>query len=70
MIKTIAEQLGITEFPFEIKDRDGRVIYREQEDRTWIKWVYDSKGEVLRSEDSVGYYYDSRYDFMGVRSEV
>ncbi len=35
--KTIAQQLNITEFPFEIRDENGALIYYENEDGTWEK---------------------------------
>ena len=50
---TIAEQLGITEFPFEIKDSNGNLIYFEQESGYWSKRRYDSNGEVVYYENSV-----------------
>ena len=50
---TIAEQLGITEFPFEIKDSNGNLIYFEQESGYWSKRRYNSNGEVVYYENSV-----------------
>ena len=50
---TIAEQLGITEFPFEIKDSNGNLIYFEQECGYWSKRRYNANGEVVYYENSV-----------------
>jgi hypothetical protein len=54
-MKTIAKQLNIKTFPFEIKDSDGKVIYREDSHGYWEKqeWV---DGKVIYWEDSNGYW--------------
>ena len=51
----IAKQLNIKTFPFEIKDSDGKVIYREDSDGYWEKreWV---DGKVIYREDSRGFW--------------
>ena len=41
-MKTIAQQLNVTEFPFEIKDKNGYVIYCEDSNGFWQKSEYDS----------------------------
>lgn len=51
-MKTIAQQLGVTEFPFEIKDFDGNVIYHEERDGSYYKKIYDLNGNVVYHEDS------------------
>jgi hypothetical protein len=53
-MKTIAEQLNIKEFPFVIKDKDGREIYWENSTRFWLKTEYDSNGNKTRWENSEG----------------
>jgi len=55
-MKTIAQQLGVTEFPFEIKDGNGNLIYKEWEDKNgyWERREYDSKGKKIYYEDSEG----------------
>jgi hypothetical protein len=52
---TIAQQLNIKEFPFIIKDADGKEIYREWSDGVWSKREWDG-GEMIRYEDSYGYW--------------
>jgi hypothetical protein len=51
---TIAQQLKIKEFPFEIKDSKGNVIYFEQSDGFWTKREWDSNGNRIYYEDSNG----------------
>jgi hypothetical protein len=49
--KTIAQQLGITKFPFEIKE-NGRVVYFENRAKYWVKYQYDKNGNEIRRECS------------------
>ena len=53
-MKTIAEQLNITEFPFKIKDEQGNLLYEELYDGDWARREYDFKGNVIYYEDSNG----------------
>lgn len=41
MNETIAQQLNIKRFPFEIKDVNGNIIYTERGDGYWIKREFD-----------------------------
>jgi len=59
-MKTIAQELGITDFPFEIRDDRGNIIYKEFENGFWAKWEYDEEGEEIYYEDSYGQIIDSR----------
>jgi hypothetical protein len=59
-MKTIAEQLNIKEFPFIIKDKDGREIYWENSTRFWLKTEYDSNGNKIYWENSEGKIIDNR----------
>jgi hypothetical protein len=43
-MKTIAQQLNITEFPFIIKDKNGNETYYEDSNGGWYKREYDSNG--------------------------
>jgi len=52
---TIAKQLNIKKFPFEIKDSDGKNIYREWSDGFWAKYEY-AGGKEIRYEDSKGFW--------------
>jgi YD repeat-containing protein len=58
--QTIAQFLNVKDFPFEIKDKNGKVVYQENSDGFWSKWEYDDQGNQIRSEDSDGYIVDRR----------
>jgi hypothetical protein len=62
---TIAQQLKIKDFPFEIKDKNGKVIYWEFSHGYWYKCEYDTNGKVIYSEDSNGYWRKCEYDANG-----
>jgi hypothetical protein len=64
---TIAQQLKIKEFPFEIKDSEGNLIYYKDSDGYWAKRKWDSKGNLIYCEDSNGYWSKSEWDSKGVR---
>jgi hypothetical protein len=59
-VMTIAQQLGITKFPFVIKNDMGKEIYREESSGYWGKWEYDERGNVIYFEDNTGRIVDSR----------
>ena len=62
-MKTIAQQLNIKDFPFEITDKNGNEIYWEQTDGRWIKSEYDSRGNQTYFEASFdGYSWRREYD--------
>ncbi len=65
MKKTIAEQLGVKEFPFEIKDSNGNDIYFEDSNRYWHKREYDSNGKPIYLENSNREWYKIEYDSNG-----
>ena len=64
-MKTIAQQLKIKSFPFEIKDANGKVIYFEHSTGYWIKYEYDTNGKEIYYEDSKGYWYKREYNANG-----
>ena len=64
-MKTIAQQLGIKDFPFEILDKNGKQIYFENSDGYWEKREYDSNGNVIYYETSNGYWVKQEYDSNG-----
>jgi hypothetical protein len=64
-MKTIAQQLNITEFPFVIKDSQGNVIYYEDSIGGWYKKEYDSQRKEIYYEDSDGYWVKREYDSNG-----
>ena len=45
-MKTIAQQLNVKDFPFEIRDKNGYLIYWENSNGDWIKSEYDSNGQI------------------------
>jgi hypothetical protein len=64
-MKTIAQQLNIKEFPFEIKDSRGNLVYLEDSDGYWRKWECDSHGNQVYYENSEGYWAKWEYDSDG-----
>ena len=64
-MKTIAQQLKVTKFPFRIKDDNGNQIYYETSYGYWYKKEYDSNGKETYYEYSDGYWYKSEYDSNG-----
>jgi len=67
MKKTIAQQLNITKFPFEIKDEKGNEIYYENSTGYWSKRQYDDKGNEIYYENSNGYWVKRHFDEKGNR---
>jgi hypothetical protein len=66
--QTIAQKLGISfesNIPFEIKDKNGRIIYREWSDGVWIKKSYNESGLETEFETSEGYHSTHEYDENG-----
>ena len=57
---TIAQQLKVTEFPFEIRDSKGNEIYYENSHGHWLKHEFDSNGNEIYFESSLGTIIDSR----------
>lgn len=64
-MKTIAQQMNVTEFPFRIKDEKGNEIYFETSNGFWVKREYDSNGNRIYGEDSDGNWYKQEYDSRG-----
>ena len=64
-MQTIAQQLGIKDFPFEIKDKQGNRIYFEDSKGFWYKRQFDEKGKEIYFEDSDGYWEKSQFDEQG-----
>ena len=60
-MKTIAQQLNVTNFPFEIKNSNDNIIYYENSHGYWYKREYDSKGNHIYYEDSNGTIRDNRF---------
>jgi hypothetical protein len=66
-MKTIAQQLNVTDFPFEIRDKQGREIYFESYGEFWRKSEYDFVGRKIYFENSDAYWRRSEYDSEGNR---
>ena len=64
-MKTIAQQLNIKQFPFEIKDSNDNKIYYENSNGYWVKREYDSNGKEIYYENSTGYWVKSEFDSRG-----
>lgn len=64
---TIAQQLRVKDFPFEINDANGNLIYWEDSDGFWKKREYDSKGKLIYWENSRGYWEKREHDSKGNR---
>ena len=59
---TIAEQLNLKEFPFIIKNSNGKQIYYEDSTGYWWKRQYDERNNQIYSEDSEGFWAEREYD--------
>lgn len=62
---TIAQQLKITEFPFEIKNSNGKLIYYEDSYAYWAKYEYDASGNQIYWENSNGSWSKREWDASG-----
>ena len=61
-MKTIAQQLNITEFPFKIKDKNLNRIYFEDSFAFWIKKEFDKNGNRIYFENSDGSWQKREFD--------
>ena len=59
-MKTIAQQLNVKDFPFEIKDKNGNLIYFKNSYGFWSKSEYDFNGNQIYFENSKGKIIDNR----------
>jgi hypothetical protein len=62
-MKTIAQQIKWdfkTNGELEIRDKNGNPIYYEYSNGFWVKREYDSKGNLIYHEDSIGAIIDNR----------
>jgi hypothetical protein len=63
--QTIAQFLNVKDFPFEIEDKNGKLIYREVSNGFWFKNEYDDQGKEIRYENSTGLWIKWEYDDGG-----
>jgi hypothetical protein len=61
-MKTIAQELKITDFPFEIKDKNNNQIYYEDSNGYWAKREYDSNNNEIYWESSNGFWVKREFD--------
>ena len=61
-MKTKAQQLGITEFPYREFDKNGNKIYYEDSEGYWEKREYDSNNNQISFKTSDGYWSKYEYD--------
>ena len=61
-MKTIAHQLNVTDFPFEIKDKNNNQIYIEYSNGYWCKREFDSKNNIIFRECSNGNWSKREYN--------
>ena len=59
-MKTIAQQLKVTDFPFVITDKNNNEIYWEDSKGYWVKQEYDSNNNQIYFENSEGGIEDNR----------
>ena len=70
MTQTIAQQIKWnfkTNGFLEIRDKNGRILYREDSKGFWAKWEFDSQGNEIYAENSKGYWAKYEYDSNGNR---
>ena len=61
-MKTIAKQLKVTDFPFEIKDKNNNLIYCETSDGEWCNREYDANNNEIYFENSNTFWYKKEFD--------
>jgi len=61
-MKTIAQQLNFNEFPIIITNKNGDIIYYENENNIHYRYEYDSRGNEIYYEHKDGYWRRTEYD--------
>jgi len=64
-MKTRAQQLGITEFPYREFDDRGNQIYRERSNGRWAKYGYDERDNEIYFESCYNWWGKTKYDEHG-----
>jgi hypothetical protein len=65
MKQTIAQELGIKHFPFEIWDGNGNLIYKEWWDGFWRRMEYNLQGQQIYYENKNNLWEKREYDEQG-----
>ena len=65
--QTFAQFLKVKDFPFVIKDKNGKEIYLEYSSGLWSKREYDDQGNIIYFENSNGLWIKREYDDQGNR---
>jgi hypothetical protein len=65
MKETIAQFLKVKDFPFIIKDKNGKEIYYENSNGFWSKREFDSDGKEIYAENSNGFWIKREYNSDG-----
>jgi len=61
-MKTIAQQLNVTDFPFVIKDKNNNEIYYESSKGYWVKREYNKNNNEIYWEDDDGDWEKREFD--------
>jgi hypothetical protein len=61
-MKTIAQQLKVTKFPFEITDSNNNIIYCEYSSGEWAKHEFDLNNHQIYFENSKGFWWKQEWD--------
>ena len=59
---TIAQQLKVSEFDFEIKDKNDNLIYYEDVTNFWAKREFDKNNNLIYYQDSYGFWAKREFD--------
>lgn len=64
-METIAQKLNIKEFPFEINDKNGKLIYHEKSNGFWCRYERDENGKIIYYKDSASFWQIYERDSKG-----
>ena len=64
----IAQQLGITEFPFQIYNNSGQIVYLQENEIDWERWEFNFIGRKTLYENSDGDW--TKYDYDGASNLI
>ena len=59
-MKKLSTLFNVTDYPFVLYDKNGNRIYFEYSDKFWVRYEYDSNGNVTYSENSEGAVHDTK----------